>query len=155
MQTFQLNFTIIWLSHKNIRRLLICLQFIKSRICFIYWPFVRLSKFMSTRWQIVFLNICHEVYEIRTKFTTKVSASLAEKRGVNLEDLNSALMRRYLVVTWDMIAWIRSFGFYQTCRTRANERAQNIHDYLKCFIITVIVKIKNCNLFNHGALRYL
>lgn len=35
------------------------------------------------RWQIVFLNICHEVYEIRTKFTTKVSATLAEKKGVN------------------------------------------------------------------------
>ena len=62
-------------------------------------------------------------------------------------------MRRYLVVTWDMIAWTRSFGLYQPCRTRANERAQNIHDYLTCFIIAVIVKIKNCNLFNHGALR--
>ena len=56
-------------------------------------------------------------------------------------------MRRYLVVTWDMIVWTRSFGFYQPCRTRANERAQNIYDYLKCFIIAVIVKIKNCNLF--------
>ena len=62
-------------------------------------------------------------------------------------------MRRYPVVTWDMIAWTRSFGLYQPCRTRANERVQNIHDYLTCFIIAVIVKIKNCNLFNHGALR--